>query len=118
MRMSLGLSLCQPPCDVTQSEPGAEWTHQAGAGLGTTLNARPTLDSVLLLATGMGSQGRWRMLTTESDAGCTTVSHLCDPMVGNGVRAHLKTFHCFKGRPGPSRPPHGRLEDEWAAATL
>lgn len=45
MRMSLGLSLCQPPCDVTQSKPGAEWTHQAEAGLGTTLNARPTLDS-------------------------------------------------------------------------
>lgn len=33
---------------------------------------------------------------TQSDSGCTTVSHLCDSMVGNGVRAHLKTFHCFK----------------------
>lgn len=58
------------------------------------------------------------MLTTESDPGCTTVSHLCDPMVGNGVRARLKTFHSFKGIPGPSRPLHGRLESEWAAATL
>lgn len=58
------------------------------------------------------------MLTTESDPGCTTVLHLCDPMVGNGVRAHLKTFHRFKGRPGPSRLPHGRLEGEWAVATL
>lgn len=58
------------------------------------------------------------MLTTESDPGCTRVSHLCDPMVGNGVRARLKTFHCFKEIPGPSRPLHGRLESEWAAATL
>lgn len=57
MRMSLELSLCQPPCDVTQSEPGAEWTHQAGAGLRRTLNARPTLDSILLLATGTGVPG-------------------------------------------------------------